>query len=161
MLNPILHLVCGKAGSGKSTLCNELAKLPQTVLISEDLWLSTLFGDQLSSIDDYVRLSQKLRGALGPHIIDILQSGTSVVLDFPANTTKLRAWMLDLASEAQITHQLHFLDVPDDLCKSRLRARNISGDHPFSVSDAQFDQLAAYFEPPSTAEGLTILRHID
>jgi hypothetical protein len=33
---------------------------------------------------------------MGPHIVDILQQGLSVVLDFPANTVTYRNWMRSL-----------------------------------------------------------------
>ncbi len=43
-------------------------------------------------------------------------------------------------------HQLHVLDVPDAVCKARLRLRNAEGAHP--VTDAEFD-LSRYFVPPA------------
>ena len=51
-----LYLVCGKIGSGKSTLARQLAARPATLLISEDHWTSTLWADELKTIEDYVRL---------------------------------------------------------------------------------------------------------
>jgi predicted kinase len=35
-----LHLLCGLIASGKSTLAQQLASRPLTVLISEDAWLA-------------------------------------------------------------------------------------------------------------------------
>lgn len=156
---PTLHLVCGKAASGKSTLTASLGQAPGTVVIAEDDWLAGLFADEMVSISDYVRCSAKLRDVMGPHVVSLLRAGLSVVLDFPANTVATRAWMLGLAEGAQAAHRLHFLDVPDDICKARLRARNASGAHPFSVTDEQFDQLARHFVEPSESEGFVIVRH--
>ena len=79
---PTLYLLCGKIGAGKSTLARQLAARPSTILISEDHWTSTLFADQLKTIEDYGRLSARLRAAIAPHIVDILGQGLSVVLDF-------------------------------------------------------------------------------
>ena len=81
-----LYLICGKIGAGKSTLAKQLASRPGTLLISEDHWTSNLFADDLKTIEDYGRLSARLRAAMGPHIVDILRQGLSVVLDFPGNT---------------------------------------------------------------------------
>ena len=89
---------------------------PATLLISEDHWTSHLFSDDLQTIDDYGRLSGRLRAAMGPHVVDILRQGLSVVLDFPANTVSNRNWMRSLISEANVAHELHLLDVPDTLC---------------------------------------------
>ncbi len=155
----VLHLVCGKVAAGKSTLTKKLGAMPGTIIISEDEWLAALYSDQMSSISDYVRCAAKLEAIMGPHITSLLKTGTSVVLDFQANTVTRRAWMHELAQTANTAHQLHYLDVPDEVCKERLRARNASGTHPFSVSDEQFEQLSRHFVPPSPEEGLNITIH--
>ncbi|MEH2567347.1 AAA family ATPase [Bradyrhizobium sp. AZCC 2289] len=81
---PTLYLLCGKIAAGKSTLALRLAARPATLLISEDHWTSTLFADDLKTIEDYGRYSARLRAAMAPHVVDILRQGLSVVLDFPA-----------------------------------------------------------------------------
>jgi len=157
--SPTLHMICGKVASGKSTLCAELGRSPNTVTIAEDDWLAALFGDEMSSLSDYVRCAAKLRAIMGPHVTALLTAGLSVVLDFQANTVESRAWMRGIAESANAAHMLHFLDIPDATCKARLKARNASGEHPFSVTDEQFEQLSKHFVVPSDAEGLTIVRH--
>lgn len=154
-----LHLICGKIAAGKSTLARGLAKSPGTILIREDFWLSELYGDQMRTLADYVTFSEKLRTALEPHIVDLLRSGLSVVLDFPANTVELRHWMRRLFEAAGCEHQLHLLDISDEICKARLRQRNASGDHEFQVSDEQFDRVSRHFQPPTEAEGFKIRIH--
>jgi predicted kinase len=154
-----LFLLCGKVAAGKSTLARRLAKRPATLLISEDHWTSNLFAEALQTIDDYGRLSARLRAAMAPHIIDILRLGISVVLDFPANTVRVRRWMRSLIDAAGMAHELHFLDVPDSICKARLRQRHASGDHPFQVSDAEYDLLTSYFVPPAPEEGFNVILH--
>ncbi len=119
-----LYLLCGKIGAGKSTLAKQLAARPAALLITEDHWTSTLFAGDLKTIEDYGRLSARLRAAMTPHIVDILRQGLSVVLDFPANTVRQRAWMRSLIAEAKVAHELHHLDIPDAICKQRLRQRN-------------------------------------
>ncbi|HYI64938.1 MAG TPA: ATP-binding protein [Allosphingosinicella sp.] len=153
----ILHLVCGKIAAGKSTLCGRLAAAPATVLISQDFWLKQLFGDELIEVADFLRLSPKLRAAMGPHVADLLKAGVDVVLDFPANTVALRAWMKAIADEAGAAHVLNWLDVPDEVCRERLRRRNAEGGHDFAASDEQFDLITSYFQPPAAAEGMEVV----
>ena len=157
--HPVLHLLCGKIGAGKSTLANNLSARPATVLISEDRWNSTLFADQLKTIEDYSRLSRRLRAAMGPHVVSLLKAGLSVVLDFPANTLANREWMRGIVDDAGVAHELHFLDLPDETCKQRLRARNAAGEHPFQASDAEFDLFTRYFVPPTPDEGFNVVVH--
>ena len=158
---PMLHLLCGKAASGKSTLAARLGKAPNTVVIAEDAWLFALFGDEMTALADYVRCAAKLRAAMAPHVVALLRSGTSVVLDFPANTVETRRWMREMIDASGARHQMHLLDVTDDVAKARLRARNAGGDHPFAVTEDQFDRLAKHFVPPSEDEGFEVVRHVN
>jgi predicted kinase len=159
MDEPTLHLLCGKIAAGKSSLAAALGAAPLTVIVSEDRWLFYLFGSEMATVEDYVRCAAKLRAAMAPHVVDLLKAGLSVVLDYPANTLANRAWMKGIADAAGVPHQLHWLDVPDAVCKARLRARNAAGEHEFAPTDEQFDQIASYFVPPTAAEGLEIVVH--
>ena len=156
---PVLYLLCGKIASGKSTLARSLAARPATLLISEDHWSSTLFADDLKTIQDYARLSARLRAAMGPHVVDILRLGSSVVLDFPANTVITRNWMRAMIDEAAVSHELHVLDAPDALCRQRLRDRNAQGQHPFQTSETEFELFTRYFSLPSVQEGFKTILH--
>ncbi len=155
--SPTLHLVCGKIASGKSTLAAKLGKMPRTVVVSEDDWLAALYLNEMSSISDYIRCASKLQKIMGPHIVSLLNSEVSVVLDFQANTVANRTWMRRMIQSTNASHKLHYLDVPDEVCKTRLRARNATGDHPFAATDEQFKQLTKHFVPPSPEEGFNIV----
>ncbi|CAM3661747.1 cell division protein ZipA [Rouxiella silvae] len=157
--SPTLHLLCGKIASGKSTLSATLAAQPGTVIISEDSWLAHLFADEMHSVNDYIRCSAKLRNAIKPHVIALLKAGISVVLDFPANTLANRQWMMSIVNESNVDHQLHYLNVEDEVCKARLRARNEAGNHDFSATDEQFDLITRYFVEPTAEEGFTLVVH--
>lgn len=154
-----LHMICGKIAAGKSTLAAELTARPATIRISEDAWLACLYKDEQKTIDDYARNSSRLREAMGDHVVELLRAGLSVVLDFPANTPASRRWMRSLFERAGAFHRLHFLDVPDEVCKARLRARNALGTHAFNTSDAEFDLFTRYFVPPSADEGFAVAFH--
>lgn len=154
-----LHMLCGKVAAGKSTLAATLSKAPRTLLISEDDWLSSLYPSEIKTLDDYVRCSGRFRAAMGPHIESLLRLGVSVVLDFPANTLARRQWLRSLFENAGVAHELHFLNVSDDMCKTRLRDRNASGAHAFQTSDAEFDLLTSHFVPPQDDEDFYVIHH--
>jgi predicted kinase len=154
-------MLCGKIAAGKSTLAVRLARAPATVLLSEDHWLSRLYPHEVASLADYVRCSARLRDAMGSHVETLLRAGLSVVLDFPANTVANRQWMRSIFEGAEAAHQLHFLDLPDDLCRARLGRRNASGAHEYVVSDAEFDAFTRHFVPPSKEEGFETILHRD
>jgi predicted kinase len=157
----ILHMMCGKIASGKSTLSAQLAREGAAVVIAEDAWLDVLFADQMQSISDYVRCAAKLREVIGPHVVSLLTAGVSVVLDFQANTVQSRDWMRGLLEQSGAADRLHVLDVPDAVCLARLRARNAQGDHPFAATEEQFWHLSKHFAWPSADEGFEIVVHHD
>jgi len=154
-----LFLISGKIAAGKTTLADVLAKRPLTVLVSQDHWLSSLYSAELETLDDYRRCSARVRAALQPHIESLLQKGVSVVMDFPANTLDQRAWLRGLFEAAEADHELHYLDVANEVCRKRLHERNQRGEHPFQVSDAQFDEFTSHFMPPTADEGFNVITH--
>jgi hypothetical protein len=85
-----------------------------------------------------------------------------VVLDFPANTRKQRAWFRQLLDVSHAEHELHFIVASDEICKRQLRER--SAELRLSpgtkwTTDADFEEVTAYFDPPSSEEGFNIARH--
>lgn len=160
MPTPTLFFFCGKMAAGKSTLSRELAARHDAVLLVQDDWLERLFPGEIHTIPDFVRCSTRLRDALGPHVVALLKRGTSVVLDFPGNTRSQRAWFRTLFEAAGVAHELHFIDAPDDLCKRQLRQRSqgLPEGAPWT-SDAEFDAITAYFQPPGDDEGFVVTRH--
>lgn len=158
-MSTILHLFCGKIAAGKSTFAKRLSRQFDSLLISEDDWMRTLYGPELKGFDDYIRYSARLRSIMEPHLVSLLRSGTSVALDFPANTRSLRTWMKSIADAAEVLPILHYLDLPETQCRDRLRKRNAGGTHAFAPSDADFDLISRYFEAPERDEGLALIVH--
>ena len=154
-----LHMFCGKIAAGKSTLAAQLGEASNTVLLSEDRFLANLYPGEIITIIDFARCEERLHRAIGPHIVDLLRNGVSVVLDFQANTPSARAWMRQLFEEADADHQLHYLRADDAVCKERLTVRNASGTHEYQVSDADFNLFNSYVVLPGPAEGFNVVVH--
>ena len=149
-----LYLLCGKIAAGKSTLARRLAERPATLLITMDHWMSLLFPTENRTIEDFARLSARLRAAMGPHVVDILRHDLSVALDFPANTVRWRRWMRSSITEADVAHELHVLGFPDTICKQRLQRRNADGGHPYQVSEETLRFIHKLFRSSGTRRGL-------
>jgi predicted kinase len=150
-------MLCGKIAAGKSTLSAKLAKAERTLVISEDRWIEQLYGPELKTLANYFERCERLRVTLTPHVVGLLRAGVSVVLDFHANTIRSRQWMRALFEEAKASHRPHFLDVPDEVCRSRMHARKAAGGD--GVSDAEFDHVTSFFVPPDPGEGFNVIRY--
>ena len=155
-----LMFLCGKMAAGKSTLARDLAERENTVLLAQDEFLDHLFPGEIIDIPDFVKCSSRLRNALGPHVCALLSKGISVVLDFPGNTRAQRAWFRELFERADAEHELHFVDAPDAVCKRQLkeRSKDLPAGAPWTT-EAEFEAVTAYFQPPAEEEGFKIVRH--
>ena len=156
-----LHFICGKAGSGKTTLALELGRTLPAVVICEDEWIATL-GFEIRSLEDFMEASAKCRGLIAPLAGQLLGLGVSVVFDFAGNTIAGRQWVRGLFEAAGADHVLHFIDASDAHCLANIHRRNDeqpAGVYWGHVSDEMFHGVTAYFVPPRAEEGLTVVRH--
>ncbi len=152
-----LIFFCGKMGSGKSTKAIELAKEYSAILLSEDEWLSAIYPEEIKVFADYIKYSSRLKPLLKKHVQNLLNSGISVIMDFPGNTRNQRAWFKEIFSEYEIPHKLYYLEVSDKLCLKQIEQRQ-----KINPSRADFDtkevfhQVNSYFQPPTEEEGFNI-----
>jgi predicted kinase len=155
-----LIFLCGKMAAGKSTLASELAEQRNGILLLQDELLEHLFPGEITDISGFVDRSSRLRRALTSHICAVLSKGIPVVLDFPGNTRAQRAWFREIFERAQVEHELHFIDTSDAVCKRQLRerSRHLPPGTPWTT-DAEFEAVTVYFQPPSPEEGFNVVRH--
>ena len=155
-----LIFLCGKMAAGKSTLAKDLAQRENAILLVQDEFLNHLFPGEITDIAGYVRCSSRLNNAIGPLVCALLSKGVSVVLDFPGNTKAQRLWFREMFERANASHELHFVDASDALCKTQLRERSKelpAGAH--WTTDAEFEAITVYFQPPSEEEEFNVVRH--
>jgi predicted kinase len=158
--DPVLHFFCGKMASGKATLSKRLASDYDAILISEDIWLSRLYPEEIHTFDDYLNYSSRLKRVVSPHVQAILAQGLPVVLDFPGNVPSQRQWFRSIFEAANVKHTLHYIVASDALCKERLCKRNAERPEGSAVmSEADFDFITAYFQPPISDEGFNIIQY--
>lgn len=67
--------------------------------------------------------------------------------------------MREIVDDTGAAHRLHVLQADDALCLDRLRARNASGAHPFSVTEEQFHLFTQHYVPPQPDEGFDLVFH--
>lgn len=152
-----LIFFCGKMGAGKTTKSLSVAHERNAVILSEDEWLESLYPKQIFSLKDYIKYSSQLKPQMKKLVQSILNAGTDVVMDFPANTSSQREWFKEIFSEIEAPHVLIFIDVSNELCLSRIEKRR--KDQPErSATDTveMFEQVTKYFVAPSRNEGFNI-----
>ena len=154
-----LIFFCGKMGAGKTTASKQVANDRNAVLISEDEWLAALYPGQITTFDDYLKCSRRLKPLVTSHVQKILRTGTDVVMDFPANTVSQRKWFKRLYSEIDAPHELIYIDISDEICLEQIARRSTEQPERASFDTPEvFHQVTKYFEAPSEAEGYNIRR---
>ncbi|QFR49594.1 ATP-binding protein [Sulfurimonas lithotrophica] len=153
-----LTFFCGKMGAGKSTNSKILSIEKNAVLLSEDDWLSAHYPNQINSFDDYIKFSTLIKPFIKSHVQQIINTGTNVVMDFPANTLKQRDWFKQLCTEISCEHELIYLDVSNEKCLSQIaKRRTEQPDRAQFDNEDVFNHVTKFFEPPSANEDLNII----
>lgn len=154
-----LYCFCGKMGAGKTTLSKSIASTQSAVYLSEDEWLAAHYPTQIASFEDYIFYSNLIKPFVRKHVIKLLSLGINVVMDFPANTVRQRAWFIDLSEEIGCNHQIHYLDVTDEQCLVQIERRRVEQPERANFdTEAVFHHVTQYFEAPTKEElGINII----
>jgi len=155
-----LIFLCGKMAAGKSTLARELAARDSAILFVQDELLDALYPGAVVNVASYIEYSTRINRMLAPYVVDVLSRGISVVLDFPGNTRNQRAWFREIIDRAGAGHELHYVDTPDEICKSQLKAR--SQHLPAGTkwtTEEDFELIASHFRAPSGDERFNVIVH--
>ena len=152
-----LIFFCGKMGAGKSTKSKQVAAERNAVLISEDEWLETLYPGEISTFDEYLLYSRRLKPLVQIHVEKLLKAGTNVVMDFPANSKRQRTWFKQLISNAESPYEFYYLKTSDELCLKRIAGRQVEQpERAIFDTETVFNQVNKFFESPHESEGLEI-----
>ena len=152
-----LHFIYGWPGAGKTTLARSLGTRERAVVFIEDEWLATLATEPITTLQQYIESSGRIRRLIAPLATRLLELGVSVVFDFAGNTPSHRAWVKAIAEGARADHLLHVLDVPTAECKRRLHERNATkpaGLYYGDVSDELFDAVVQHIVLPTDDEAI-------
>ena len=148
---PVVVLMCGVAGSGKTTYAQQLEMKGYVRLsIDEEVWAR--FGRYGMDYDpaDYARLSAAAEDVLRERLVTLVGEGRDVVVDFSFWQRASRDRYKRLVEAAGGTWRLIYLQVDPAVLRRRLddRAERFDANAAFPITP---DTLAAYlagFEEP-------------
>jgi predicted kinase len=152
-----LILVCGPTGAGKTTHSLKLAEEIQAVRFSIDPWMQTLFAKDMTSLD-YSWMIERVNRCyeqIWETAEQILSIGGNVVLDLGFTTKTQRSVFIKRGDSLGINAEVHYLKVPSDIRKDRIKKRNQEKDpavYAFEVTDYMFNFMETQFEAPDQKE---------
>ena len=147
-------LICGKICSGKTEYAKSLIKNNPAVLLSADEITLAIFGtDTGAEHDSIVEKTQKY---LYQKSVEIINSGTDVILDWGFWTREERREASTFFKARGIDFEWHYLDVSEELLRANLIKRNLeieTGQITFYYfENALAERFWDMFEPPAKAE---------
>jgi predicted kinase len=141
---PVLALVAGLPGAGKTTYASELEDRLQAVRLGADDWLDEL-AIELWDADARERV-EGLQWRLARRL---LQRGVSVVIEWGTWTRAERTRIAVEGRRLGARVELHYLDAPDEVLHRRVADRE--REHP-AITREQLEGWRLMFEVPDEDE---------
>jgi predicted kinase len=154
---PIVHLVTGNVGAGKTTYSIALAERVGGLRFSTDEWMVTLFHADMKDVMDMpwtMERIDRLEEQVWKLIEQLAARGIDAVLDLGLSKKAHREKHRARARGLQLEAKLHFLDVDLATRTSRVKKRNAEKRESFAfeVTDEMIAFMEGWFERPDEEE---------
>lgn len=157
MTSPMLHMICGAVGAGKTTYSLALSRQLGAIHFSIDQWMVALFGKdspQPARWDWIIERVHRCEAQMAQVAVQCARLGVPAILDQAFLRIEDRTRFAAIAEKEGLPVQLHFVDVPADERWRRVEARNAERGQTFSVEVPRgiFDFVERVWQPPTAAE---------
>ena len=146
-------MTCGKLCSGKSTYARKLKDELGAVILSIDDLMLALFPEGTGEMHDtYVRRTENY---LLEQSLQILATGTDVILDWGLWTREQRDRLRAFYAEHRAACEVHYLRISEEEWNRRIRKRNgaQAGDPAaYFVDEGLLKKFESIFEEPVAEE---------
>lgn len=145
---PTCYLICGFLGAGKTTYSQKLSKETGAIHLNPDEWCMKLF-----SKEEYEQNWSKCFSETIEHLWkkaeEYAKNKKSVIFDMGFWTKLSRDEATQRAKDLGFNPVIHFLNVPDEILKQRISAREGT---IAEYNLKHFDELKKQFEVPTKTE---------
>ena len=149
---PTLILICGMAGTGKTTLAKELARSRRAFRFCPDEWIRAVIRDE-SDKPELDRLRDPVESLQWKMAQKLLCLDVSVILEngFWGKEERVKYRSEGTAIGARV--ELYYLDVAKEQAWRRIERRNTElHDGSFRITRREFDSWWTLFTPPDSEE---------
>lgn len=149
---PIVYLICGFIGAGKTTFAKKLEEKTGAVRISKDEWSIRLIGND-PTINGYAEWDHEICELSRDVAFQIAEKGIDVIIDEGFWAKEQRDEMRRRINAIGAKAVMYYVETPIETIRERVvgRNNNLSKDS-FKISREMLDNYLAYWQPPSEGE---------
>lgn len=152
-----LYLIVGPVGAGKSTFARQMSARESAIFLDLDAWMVRLYGQDARPTDNvvawYLERRERVRDLLWDTAVEILATGTDVLLELGLVSRAEREAFYAKAQDEEVKLTVYCVDAPREVRRQRVVQRNASaGEHTQIVPMEFFDRASDAWELPLGAE---------
>ena len=149
---PIVYLICGFIGAGKSTFAKKLEEKTGAVRITKDEWSIRLIGND-PTINGYAEWDRKIIGLSRDVAFYLAEKGMDVIIDEGFWEKETRDEMRRRIAAIGAKAVMYYVETPIETIRERVvgRNNNLTKDS-FKISREMLDNYLTYWQPPSEDE---------
>ena len=149
---PIVYLICGFIGAGKTTFAKKLEEKTGAVRITKDEWSIRFIGND-PTIDGYAEWDTKIIEFSRNVAFQLAEKGMDVMMDEGFWEKDTRAEMKRRIEAIGAKQVLYYLDTPLEMIRERVVGRNNNlTKESFKISREMLDNYLKFWQPPTEDE---------
>jgi predicted kinase len=158
---PLVIMMCGVAGSGKTTLAQQLEKQGYVRLsIDEEIWATNGRYGIDYPVENYEKYKENAEKKLRNQLVELVQDKRQVVIDFSFWQRSRRNQYKRIIEEAGGEWKLFYLKVPPNDLRERLKLRSqrFDANAAFTITEQILTDYLSGFEVP-VGEGEIVIEN--
>ena len=153
--SPLLHLICGLPGSGKTTLAKNIAASTGAIRFSPDEWIKDIWNDKAETEGNQFR--DQIEQLQWKTAKQMLQNSISIIIEWGTWGRTEREKLRDEAKNVGAVVKFYYLDISREILKERVLMRNQQTDrHEFYIPPEEIetflDECFKSFQIPTPEE---------
>lgn len=146
-------LMCGPAGSGKSTFAKKLENTGMTILsYDQESYKRGLNVHPLPK-----EVEKDIKSYLDERLISLIEQNIDIILDYSFWSIEMRKEYISLFKKYHIEPTIYYVKTPKEIVLDRIRKRNGNHQNDIILTEETASQYYDHFQPPTLEEGEVIV----